>query len=193
MEWKTRAHDVSADLPQRLERAGFVAQEREAVLVGRTDDLLTSRPLPPEVEIRETRDHDDVVGIADMLSEVWGEDFSWFVDDLDAQITADPELTAVFVAEAEGRIVSGARIEFTPGSDFAGLWGGSTAPDWQGKGIYGAISAARAQRAHQRGVRYLQVDASNESSPILQRRGFIETTTTTPYYLWAPTPAFATA
>ena len=56
VEWKTRSHDVPADLPQRLEHAGFVAQEREAVLVGRTDDLLNSRPLPPEVEIRETRD-----------------------------------------------------------------------------------------------------------------------------------------
>jgi len=185
VEWKTRSHDVPADLPQRLEHAGFVAQEREAVLVGRTDDLLNSRPLPPEVEIRETRDHDDIVAMADMLSEVWGEDYSWFIDDLDAQIAADPENIVVFVAEANGRIISGARIEFTPGSDFAGLWGGSTAPDWRGKGIYGAIAAARAQRAHQCGVRYLQVDASDESSPILRRRGFTHITTTTPY-VWTP-------
>lgn len=185
MEWKTRAHDLPSDLPQRLERAGFVAQEREAVLIGTTADLLTTRPLASEITIRETRDHDDIVGMADMLSEVWGYDFAWFVDALDAQIESDPEQTVVFVAEAEGRIVSGARIEFTPGSEFAGLWGGSTAPAWQGKGIYGAIAAARAKHAEERGVPYLQVDASEESSPILKRRGFVEVTTTTPY-VWTP-------
>ncbi|MGV8911624.1 MAG: GNAT family N-acetyltransferase [Rhodoglobus sp.] len=191
VEWKTRAHDLPADIPQRLERAGFVAQECEAVLVGHTADLLVTRQLAAGITIRETRDHDDIVGMADMLAEVWGYDFAWFVDELEAQLAAAPELTAVFVAEAEGKIVSGARIEFTPGSDFAGLWGGSTLAKWQGKGIYGAIGAARAVLAQERGVPYLQVDASAESSPILKRRGFIELTTTTPY-LWTPSAQPAT-
>jgi hypothetical protein len=31
------------------------------------------------------------------------------------------------------------------------------------------------------GYRYLQVDASDDSSPILQRLGFVAVTTTTPY------------
>jgi GNAT superfamily N-acetyltransferase len=190
VEWKTRAHDVPADIPQRLESAGFIAQEREAVLVGHTADLLSARPLPAEITIRETRDHNDIVGLAAMLSEVWHSDFAWFVDELEAQIASAPDLTVLFVAEADGRIVSGARIEFTPCSDFAGLWGGSTASEWRGKGIYGALGAARAQRAQQRGVPYLQVDASDESSPILDRRGFVELTTTTPY-LWTPPSADA--
>ncbi|WP_343924082.1 GNAT family N-acetyltransferase [Rhodoglobus aureus] len=185
VEWKTRAHDLPADIPRRLERAGFVAQEAEAVLVGHTRDLLTARPLPPGVEVRQARDNDDLVGMASMLTEVWGEDFGWMVDELELQLAVAPDLTVVFVAEVEGRIVSGARIEFTPGSDFAGLWGGSTAPEWNGKGIYGAIGAARAKLANDRGVPYLQVDASDESSPILKRRGFVELTTTTPY-LWTP-------
>ncbi|EAR23770.1 hypothetical protein A20C1_12370 [marine actinobacterium PHSC20C1] len=185
LEWKTRAHDVPSSIPQHLEHAGFVAQEREAVLVGHTTTLLAARPLPPGIEIRETRNHEDIAGMAAMLSEVWGGDFTWLVDDLEAQLDTAPDQTVLFVAEAQGRIVSAARIEFTPGSDFAGLWGGSTAPEWEGKGIYGAIAAARAQRAHDRGVPYLQVDASDESSPILLRRGFVEITTTTPY-LWTP-------
>jgi len=41
-------------------------------------------------------------------------------------------------------------------------------------------------RAHERGVPYLQVDASDESSPILKRRGFTEITTTTPYVYTPP-------
>jgi len=74
---------------------------------------------------------------------------------------------------------------FRPGTDFAGLWGGSTLPAWRGRGIYRAMVAARAQRAAARGVRYLQVDASDDSAPILRRLGFRAVTTTTPY-VWAP-------
>jgi hypothetical protein len=37
----------------------------------------------------------------------------------------------------------------------------------------------------QRGARLLQVDASDDSRPILERLGFVAVTTTTPY-VWAP-------
>jgi hypothetical protein len=36
-----------------------------------------------------------------------------------------------------------------------------------------------------RGIRYLEVDASSESRPILERLGFDAVTTTTPY-IWSP-------
>ncbi|MEU6442811.1 acetyltransferase [Streptomyces sp. NPDC047046] len=78
-----------------------------------------------------------------------------------------------------------ARIEFVPGTDFAGLWGGSTLAAWRGRGLYRATVAARARIAAARGVRYLQVDASADSAPILRRLGFLELTTTTPY-IWTP-------
>jgi hypothetical protein len=42
-----------------------------------------------------------------------------------------------------------------------------------------------------RGVRYLQVDASDDSAPILRRLGFRAVTTTTPY-IWTP-PASVSA
>jgi GNAT superfamily N-acetyltransferase len=63
-------------------------------------------------------------------------------------------------------------LEIRPGSQFAGLWGGATLAEWRGRGIYRALVARRAQLAAARGVRYLQVDASSDSSPILQRLGF---------------------
>ena len=72
-----------------------------------------------------------------------------------------------------------------PGTEFAGLWGGSTLSQWRGRGIYRALVAARAQLAVARGVRYLQVDASSDSAPILRRLGFRAVTTTTPY-VWTP-------
>jgi hypothetical protein len=46
-----------------------------------------------------------------------------------------------------------------------------------------AVHAAAA-----RGYRYLQVDASDDSRPILERLGFVALATTTPY-LFRPRPA----
>lgn len=50
-----------------------------------------------------------------------------------------------------------------------------------GRGIYRALVAHRARIAAERGYRYLQVDASSESRPILHRLGFVPLSTTTPY------------
>ena len=91
----------------------------------------------------------------------------------------------IVVAEAEGRVVSSARLEIVPGTEFGGLWGGSTLAQWRGRGIYRALIAHRAQVALSRGVKYLQVDASEDSRPILERLGFVKVTTTAGY-IWKP-------
>jgi GNAT superfamily N-acetyltransferase len=75
-----------------------------------------------------------------------------------------------------------------PGTDFAGLWGGGTVPDWRGRGIFRALVAYRAGLAAERGYDYVQVDASLMSRPILLRLGFEPVAITTPY-LWTPGPA----
>jgi hypothetical protein len=43
------------------------------------------------------------------------------------------------------------------------------------------LVAFRTRIAAERGYRYLQVDASNESRPILHRLGFVPLSSTTPY------------
>jgi GNAT superfamily N-acetyltransferase len=72
-------------------------------------------------------------------------------------------------------------MELVPGTSFAGLWGGGTDARWRGRGIYRALVAHRARAALDRGYRYLQVDASDQSRPILERLGFETLSTTTPY------------
>jgi GNAT superfamily N-acetyltransferase len=89
------------------------------------------------------------------------------------------------VAMAGDEPVCSARVEFYAGSDFAGLYGGGTLPRWRGRGIYRALVAYRAQLAAARGYKYLQVDASPESRPILERLGFACLALTTPY-TWSP-------
>ena len=76
--------------------------------------------------------------------------------------------------------MNAAWLVYNQGTEFAGLWGGSTLPGWRGRGIYRALVGRRAQLAAQLGVKYLLVDASAASRPILERLGFVPITTTTP-------------
>jgi hypothetical protein len=69
---------------------------------------------------------------------------------------------------------------------FAGIWGGATPPAWRGRGIYRALTAARARSALARGKRLLHSDSTKFSRPILERSGLVSVFTTTPY-LWSRT------
>ncbi|GII55476.1 N-acetyltransferase [Planotetraspora thailandica] len=185
VEWKTRGHDQPADLTDRLRAAGFVPEDEEAVLIGLAQEMAAAPVLPDGVTLRQVTADADMHRIAAMESAVWGDDFSWLSDDLIGRVSAAPNEIAVMVAEAEGEVVSAAWLVFREGTEFASLWGGSTLPAWRGRGIYRALVAARAQLAVARGVRFLQVDASDDSAPILGRLGFHAVTTTTPY-VWSP-------
>jgi GNAT superfamily N-acetyltransferase len=185
VEWKTRGHDLPADLADRLLAAGFVPEERETVVVAETDRLDAEPVLPAGVTIRQVGTRADFERIAALQTEVWDEDHSWLADELETSVGDAPDDVLVFVAEAGGQVISSCRLEVNPGTDFAGLWGGSTLAAWRGRGVYRALVAHRARLAHERGVRYLQVDASAASTPILLRLGFQAVTTTTPY-VWTP-------
>jgi GNAT superfamily N-acetyltransferase len=184
-EWKTHSYDEPADLTERLRAAGFVPGEVETVVIGPAEQVSAEPALPAGVRIRRAADRADLDRIAELQTEIWEEDWGWLADDLAERQAADPDDLAIFVAEAGSRLVSAAWIVRNPGTEFAGLWGGATLAPWRGKGIYRALVARRAQYAVQAGHRYLQVDASSDSAPILQRLGFVAVATTTPY-LWTP-------
>jgi GNAT superfamily N-acetyltransferase len=187
VEWKLRGHDLPADLPERLRAAGFEAEEQETVLIAESADIverLSGRESVHGITIRKTEDHGDFERIAAMESTVWNDDWSWLTDDLVRRHATG--LCDIFVAEADGEVVSAAWAVYKKGTEFTGLWGGSTLAEWRGKGIYKALVAVRAARAVELGYKYLHVDASDDSSPILQRLGFVAVTTTTP---WVYTPA----
>jgi hypothetical protein len=182
VEWKLRGHDKPADLPDRLRAAGFEPEEQETVLVAESADIverLRGRESVDGITIRQVDDRADFERIAAMESTVWNEDWSWLTDDLARRHATD--LTEIYVAEANGEVVSAAWAVHKKGTEFTGLWGGSTLAEWRGKGIYKALVAIRAARAAELGYKYLHVDASDNSSPILQRLGFLAVTTTTPY------------
>jgi GNAT superfamily N-acetyltransferase len=185
-EWKLHGHDLPADLPERLLAAGFVPEERETVVIAPIEVLTAEPALPEGVTIREIVEREDMNRIAELNGVVYGHDpeYGW-MDELAAERVADPERLRIFAAEAGDVMVCAAWVRFPSGTEFATYWGGATHPDWRGRGIYRALVAHRARLAAERGCRYVAVDASDDSNPILQRLGFVPVTTTTPY-VWSP-------
>lgn len=56
-----------------------------------------------------------------------------------------------------------------------------TLPAWRGRSVFRSLVRYRAALASAQGFRYLQVDASAQSRPILHRRGFVQLAPTTPF------------
>ncbi|WP_030230760.1 GNAT family N-acetyltransferase [Streptomyces sp. NRRL S-455] len=180
-EWKLYGHDRPADLGQRLHAAGFTPGPEETLMIGEIADLDLDVDLPHGVRVEPVTDSTGVDLVADVHEKAFGADSSWLRDHLLARLSADPDTVVAVVAMAGDEPVSAARMELVPGTRFAGLWGGGTVEGWRGRGIYRALVAHRARAAAARGYRCLQVDASSQSRPILERLGFAPLTTTTPY------------
>ena len=184
-EWKYHGHDLPPDLPERLHAAGFRPEDKETVVIARVADI-AGPPLPPDgVTLRDVTERADLERVAAMEEAVWGDDHSWLPEGLGKELAADPGGLSIVVAEGDGTVVCAAWMRYEHGTDFATLWGGATLPDWRGRGIYRATVAHRANLAAERGFSLLEVDASDDSRPILERLGFVAVTTTTPY-VWSP-------
>lgn len=180
-EWKLYGHDGPADLAQRLVAAGFAPDPQETLMVGETSDQLVDAAPPEGVRFVSVTDRAGIELMVEANEKAFGRDASWLRDLLLARLATDPGSLVALVALAGDTPVSSARMELVPGTRFAGLWGGGTVEGWRGRGVYRALIAHRARIAAERGYRYLQVDASELSRPILERLGFAALTTTTPY------------
>lgn len=193
-EWKHYGYDRPADLPDRLRAAGFEADDEEALVVGEVETVrerLAGAAAPDGVTIRRLREDPegraaDWEGIGALHAAVWDEDPTDYVAGHKAAQDADPDGVSTWLAVADdGTVVCAARVHFHRGTEFASLWGGSTLKQWRGRGIYKALVSRRADEAAVRGLRFLQVDASPDSRPILERLGLRTLTTTTPW-TWRP-------
>jgi GNAT superfamily N-acetyltransferase len=185
-EWKFHSHDRPPFLEERLTAAGFIPEELETVVIAETAALADAGPRPEGVVLREVFDRGDFERIGEMEAAVWGSGGSWHGGALEQELAADPAGLAVFVAEADGVVISAGWVRFPSGTEFATFWGGATLPDWRGRGVYRALVSRRAQLAVERGRHYLEVDASAASRPILERLGFQAVTQTRPYVWKTP-------
>lgn len=180
-EWKHYSYDQPADLSERLLAAGFTREPTETLLVAEIAGLTLDVPPPPGVELRAVTDRQGVEALVSVHDEVFGEDHFALGETLLADLARRPGTAAAVVAFAGRTPIAAGRVEFHTGTDFASLWGGGTLPAWRGRGVFRSLVARRAALASARGFRYLEVDASPASRPILQRLGFVELATTTPF------------
>ncbi|MEV0587322.1 GNAT family N-acetyltransferase [Nonomuraea sp. NPDC050310] len=180
-EWKHYAHDQPADLPQRLLAAGFVAEPRETLVIGESAAQAVEVPVPAGITLRPVLDADGVDLMMRVHEQAFGTDSGrlrhWVLN----QMAELGDRFAAVVAMHGDLPVSAGRVLLHEGTDFASLWSGGTVPEWRGRGIYRSLVAHRARYAAERGYRYLQVDASDDSRPILERLGFAALTVTTPF------------
>jgi GNAT superfamily N-acetyltransferase len=187
-EWKLYDYDEPADLADRLASAGFVAEDAETFVVAEVAEVidgLRSAELPEGVTAVRVTDAAGVALMAKVQELVFSDDKSELHEAILAQLTEAPDTVEIVLAMAGDEPVCAARIDFPPGTEFAGLWGGGTLPQWRRRGIYRALVRYRAELAAARGYKYLTVDASQDSRPILERVGFTRLATTTPF-IWTP-------
>jgi N-acetylglutamate synthase-like GNAT family acetyltransferase len=183
VEWKSRGHDAAPGLHEALVEHGFVPEEPESIMIGEARSLAHDVPLPDGVTMRQVTEEPDVRAMSAMADVVFGEPVDPTTPTvLMRRMARDPGME-IWVAEADGRIVCAGRLERVAGTAFAGLWGGATVPEWRGRGIYRALTAARARSALRMGATLVHSDSTEYSRPILERSGFVAVSTTTPY-LW---------
>jgi ribosomal protein S18 acetylase RimI-like enzyme len=180
-EWKLSSHDQPSTLPGRLRAAGLVPDEVEALMVAQIADLELAVPPPEGVELLSVVDAGGVEALVRVHDQVFGGDHAAIGRGVLAGLARRPRTVEAVVAMAGSTAVAAGRVNFHAGTDFASLWGGGTIPAWRGRGVFRSLVSHRAAAACRRGFRYLQVDASKNSQPILRRLGFIELATTTPY------------
>jgi len=190
-EWKLYDHDTPPDLKERLRGVGFTIEEAESIMVLDLDqvqiELLKPAPtvarneatrpmgagLPGEkIEIRRITEPDNLPDVIAVEEAVWNEKMEWIHDHLGSYLRDYPGLLSVYVVYVDGVPASAAWVFFLSNSRFASLWGGSTLTGQRGKGLYTALLAVRVQEAVQRQRRFLAVDASSMSRPVLEKYGF---------------------
>ncbi len=181
VEWKTRGHDHAPGLHEALLDNGFAPDEPESIMLGEARLLAADASLPEGVMLRRVTTEDDVRAMSAMQDEAFGDPVCEEMANALLRRLSFGDGMELWVAEAQGRIVSAGRLEPVRGTVFAGIWGGATRQDWRGRGIYRALTAARARSALGMGKTLIHSDSTEYSRPILERSGLVRVSTTTPY------------
>ena len=170
-EWKVYDYDKPHDLLKRLMDSGFELEDTEAVMVLDVHDAPTTLLTPPTVDVRPITRSEGLEDVELVEEQVWGGGFDWIQERLGVHLQI-PGFLSVYVAYIDDAPACAGWTYYNANSDFAGLWGGSTLEQYRGRGLYTALLATRVQEAIRRGRRFLTIDASPMSQPIVARHGF---------------------
>lgn len=139
-EWKTRGHDEPADLLDVLRRHGLRVEEPETVMAGHARAVLSTDPgLPPGWRLLRAEDADQVRRAEALAGQVFGDDAASsraLADELVRRMERDPASFEMWmVLDPDDEVVCSGRIDFVPGTRFAGLWGGACREDQDRKSV----------------------------------------------------------
>ena len=171
-EWKVYDYDQPPDLKERLAAQGFIIEEQEAIMVLDLANAPAFLWEPVHHDIQRIHHPEAIADVMTIERQVWDEDMTGLGEYLQDTIRNQPDRMSVYIAYGNDQPASAAWTYFPLNSQFASLWGGSTVPKFRRQGLYTALLAIRAQEAKARGVRFLTVDASEMSRPILEKFGF---------------------
>jgi GNAT superfamily N-acetyltransferase len=172
-EWKVYDYDQPADLKERLSQRGFEIGEAEALVVLDLQEHPEVPAYPVSPLVRRITDAQGVDAIMQMEESVWGTSHAQHAEHM-KRGTEKPSRPVGNLCGLRWRAGWSARPGSTsiPEQEFASLWGGSTLPAYRRQGLYTSLLAVRALEAQNQGYRFLTVDASPMSRPILEKYGF---------------------
>ncbi len=171
-EWKWFDYDSPPDLAGRLAAHGFKLDDPEAIMVLPLAGVSPRLLAPPVARIERLTDPARFDLPRRIEEAVWGSDHGPLMDELAGIQRATPEQISMYVARVDDTPAACAWAFFPPDSRFVSLWGGSTLPEYRGRGLYTALLATRLKEALDRGREFATVDAGPMSRPILEKQGF---------------------
>jgi hypothetical protein len=183
VEVKTRGHDHAPGFVDALEECGFVAGERETVVLGPAAGLLGAEP-PHGIMLRRAATEADVRAACAQADEAFGGEpmAHRMVAELWSRVQRRDETMQLWLALDDDVVVASGRIDPVPGTTIAGVWGGATLASHRHRGIYRALLSARVSAVMEaNGVEWIHSDCTDDSLPILTAAGLYPVTTTTPY------------
>ncbi len=172
-EWQVYAHDQPPDLVERLAAQGLAPEGWEPVMVLDLEAAPAALLAPVTADVRRLTRPEDLETVIAVEEQVWGGNFGWMRGRMGAHL-AVPGYLSVYAAYADGQPACVGWTYYNPYSQFGGLFGGSTLAAWRGQGLYTAVLAVRVQEALRRGLRFLLIEPSAMSLPIVRKHGFVE-------------------
>lgn len=172
LRWIVYQHDTPANLKDRLLAHGFEAQDPNAILVL---DIKHVSPLllePVRQDVRRIDDPDRIDDVITIHQRVWHGSFRRWRARLAQRLVDAPHSLCLYVAYVDGKPVSTAQVSFYPQRPFASLVRAATLPGYRGRGLFTALVTIIVQETRQRGIRFIDTDASPMTRRILEKLGF---------------------
>jgi len=177
-EWKVLDYDEPLDLRDRLKARGFnvTFEDSEAVMVLDLEKAPARLLETPTLDVRKITladiDHAHHVRQAAFPDTPprAGEYIKYMLE-------THPDMMSMYVGYDGDIPVAQGRINYSTSdaqNPFVSIWAGGVLESHRGKGYYTALLQARIQEARERGYRYMVIDATETSRPIVTKFGFVQ-------------------